>query len=135
MPVQLIYWLGEFNEVSTVMVVEQGIVTKKLGAKIADGEAKVVPDGDKPGAKRPNDYLQLETKLIAAAGPDVTRMHSERSRQDLLSSWTKRLNASDKRDKERGAWMPKRYCKQAQQFLPLQEEGQDGDRLRFSNPL
>jgi argininosuccinate lyase len=80
------YWLGEFNKASTVMVVEQNIVTKKMGAQIADGVAKVISDGDKPGAKRPNDYLQLETMLIAAAGPDVTRMHSGRSRQDLLAT-------------------------------------------------
>ena len=80
------YWLGEFNKASTVMVVEQGIVPRVLGMKIADGVARVIEDGDKPGAKRPGDYLLYEPLLIAYAGPDATRMHSGRSRQDILST-------------------------------------------------
>jgi argininosuccinate lyase len=80
------YWLGEFNKASTVMVGEQGIVPKPLAAKIARGVAQVIADGDKPGAKRPGDYLQLEPLIIAVAGPDATRMHSGRSRQDILAT-------------------------------------------------
>ncbi len=36
--------------------------------------------------KRPGDYLQYEPLLIAYAGPDATRMHSGRSRQDILAT-------------------------------------------------
>jgi argininosuccinate lyase len=89
------YWLGEFNKASTVMVAEQGIVPKPLAAKIARGVAQVIADGDQPGAKRPGDYLQLEPLIIAVAGPDATRMHSGRSRQDILAT-TRRVELRER---------------------------------------
>ena len=76
--------LNELNKASTVMVVEQGIVPKPLGVKIAQGLVQVIADGEKPGGKRPGDYLAYEPLLIAYVGPDATRMHSGRSRQDIL---------------------------------------------------
>jgi len=76
--------LNELNKASTVMIVEQGIVPRDLGVKIAGGLVKVIADGEKPGAKRPGDYGAWEPLLVAYAGPDATRMHSGRSRQDII---------------------------------------------------
>ena len=80
------YWLGRFNKASLVMTVEQGIVPRALAAPIAAAVQGVIADGDAPGGKRPADYLQLEPLLIARAGPDATRMHAGRSRQDILAT-------------------------------------------------
>jgi argininosuccinate lyase len=77
------YWLGEINRASAVMLLEQGVVPKDLSAGIANSLATVMVNGDQPGAARPGDYLEFEQLLIAVGGPDVTRVHSGRSRQDI----------------------------------------------------
>ena len=77
------YWLGEMNKASVVMVVERGIVPPALGGKIADTIRQVLSDGERPGAIRSGNYLIVEEALIKIGGPEVTRLHSGRSRQDI----------------------------------------------------
>jgi argininosuccinate lyase len=85
-PRDAFHWIGEMNKASTVMVIETGIVERGLGRSIADAVAQVIADGARPGAERSADYLRIEPLLIAAGGPEVSRMHSGRSRQDMGST-------------------------------------------------
>jgi argininosuccinate lyase len=80
------FWIGEMNKASAVMLVSTGIVDRPLGRKILLAVTQVIANGDQPGAARPADYLQIEPLLVKAGGPDVTRLHSGRSRQDMLST-------------------------------------------------
>ena len=88
------YTIGEMNKASIIMLSETGIVPKPLAGKIARGIAQVIAEGDQPGAKRPGDYLLIEPRLIEVVGPDASRIHSGRSRQDMLST-TERIFLRD----------------------------------------
>ncbi|NWB26955.1 argininosuccinate lyase [Pseudomonas gingeri] len=89
-PHDYFYFLGEMNKASTVMVIDNKIVPADLGKKIVAAVEQVINDGNRPGAERPADYLKYEPLILAIAGPDGSRMHSGRSRQDILST-TRRL--------------------------------------------
>lgn len=80
------FWLNEFNKAAAVMTTEQGIIPPAMSGPLARGVAKVIEEGDKPGGKRPKDYLQYEVLVVAQSGPDASRLHSGRSRQDILAT-------------------------------------------------
>ena len=77
------FWLSRINKASAVMIVERGIVPKALGARIFDAIQEVDAAADQPGAVRSGDYLKVEQDLMAVGGPDISRLHSGRSRQDI----------------------------------------------------
>ena len=71
------------NQASLVMLVEGGLVPEALGGDIARAVARIAAEQSAPGAERSADYLDFETRLIALAGPQASRIHMGRSRQDL----------------------------------------------------
>jgi len=77
------YWLSEINKASTVMVTETGIVPRDLGRSIAEAVAGSISEAETDRRLRSGDYLRVEERLIAKGGPEVTRLHSGRSRQDI----------------------------------------------------
>lgn len=93
-----IEWLDEINKASIVMLAETGIVPKDVAARIAKGIAQLT-DNEKTGAsnaapRSSADYLDYEPRLIALAGPEASRLHTGRSRQDLASTIA-RMNLRD----------------------------------------
>jgi argininosuccinate lyase len=88
------FWMSQINRASAVMVVERGIVPKALGAKIYDAVTRVDAAAEQPGAARSGDYLKVEQDLMAVGGPDISRLHSGRSRQDIGAT-TQRLIMRD----------------------------------------
>jgi argininosuccinate lyase len=103
------FFMGEMNKASIVMLAETGIVPKPLAAKIAAGIRDViasegVPTGKNtapvdviagevrpPAGKRPTDYFDFEAALLEVAGPDASRVHTGRSRQDLESTYQRQF--------------------------------------------
>lgn len=88
------HWMGAMNKASAVMLAEQGIITAPLAKAIADAVTTVGEEGARPGAERPGNYMVVEKLLVRAGGAEVTRVHSGRSRQDMLAT-THRLFVRD----------------------------------------
>ncbi|MEQ1774018.1 MAG: argininosuccinate lyase [Burkholderiales bacterium] len=88
-------FLDQINKACIVMLAEAGIVPRAHAARIAIGIAKVIEDARASGVpRRSADYLDYEPRLIAAVGPDASRLHSGRSRQDIASTIA-RMNLRD----------------------------------------
>jgi len=91
-----IEWLDEINKASIVMLAEAGIVPRDVAKRIAKGIAKLIEieAQDEKNRRTSADYLDYEPRLIAIAGPEASRLHTGRSRQDLASTIA-RMNLRD----------------------------------------
>ncbi len=91
-----IEWLDEINKASIVMLAETGIVPKDVAARIAKGIQQLIEQEawDEKNRRTSADYLDYEPRLIAIAGPEASRLHTGRSRQDLASTIA-RMNRRD----------------------------------------
>lgn len=86
-----VQFLDDINKASIVMLAETGIVPRTTAGAIAKGIAQVAAE---PHEQRSADYLDYEPRLTAIVGPDASRLHAGRSRQDL-SSTIARMNLRD----------------------------------------
>jgi argininosuccinate lyase len=86
-PHDTFYFIGEINKASIVMLAERGIVPQPLAGKIAHGIRVAIDSQAAPGSPRPTDYFDFEPMVIAAAGPEASRVHVGRSRQDIESTY------------------------------------------------
>ncbi len=87
--------LGQANKASLVMLIEEGLVPGALGAEIAAAIERVIAEQDRPGAARSSNYLDFEARLVEISGPEASRLHTGRSRQDLHGT-VRRMLARDR---------------------------------------
>lgn len=87
-------FLDQLNKASIVMLDEAGIVPHPLAGRIASGIAQVIEQERGSPPRRSADYLDYEPRLTAVVGPDASRLHTGRSRQDIASAIA-RMNLRD----------------------------------------
>jgi argininosuccinate lyase len=89
-----IEFLDQINRASIVMLDETGIVPHPVAVSIAKGIARLIAQERASGPRRSADYLDYEPRLTAVVGPDASRLHTGRSRQDIAAAIA-RMNLRD----------------------------------------
>jgi argininosuccinate lyase len=79
--------LVQINKASLVMLVEQRLVRDELARTIARGISQVDVEQRATGSQRSSNYLDFEARLVEIAGPEASRLHTGRSRQDIGSTY------------------------------------------------
>jgi argininosuccinate lyase len=87
-------FLDEINKASLVMLEERGILPRPVAARIAAGMAQLMAQERAAPPGRSADYLDYEPRLTAIVGPDASRLHTGRGRQDIASTIA-RMNLRD----------------------------------------
>ena len=87
-------FLEQINKASIVMLDEAGIVPHAIAGRIARAIAQLIAQERGSPSQRSADYLEYEPRLLAVAGPDASRLHTGRSRQDIASAIA-RINLRD----------------------------------------
>jgi len=87
-------FLDQINKASIVMLDETGLVPHSTAGAIARGIAQVIAQERESSPTRSADYLDYEPRLTAVVGPDASRLHTGRSRQDIASTIA-RMNLRD----------------------------------------
>ena len=79
--------LVQINKASLVMLADQRLVPDDLARKIARGIKQVDLEQRASGSQRSSNYLDFEARLVEIAGPEASRLHTGRSRQDIGSTY------------------------------------------------
>jgi argininosuccinate lyase len=87
-------FLDQINKASIVMLNAVAIIPRPVAARIAGGIAEVIAQERESSPRRFADYLDYEPRLTAVMGPDASRLHTGRSRQDIASTIA-RMNLRD----------------------------------------
>jgi argininosuccinate lyase len=95
-------FLDRINQASIVMLAETGIVPRATASRIARGIAQLIGQERAGTSRQSADYLDYEPRLAALVGPDASRLHTGRSRQDIASTIA-RMNLRDGLAQEIGA--------------------------------
>jgi argininosuccinate lyase len=78
--------MSAMNKASLVSLLEEGIISAGLAARIGRAVAAIIERESLPGARRSQDYLDFERDLLTQSGPEASWLHVGRSRQDMLST-------------------------------------------------
>ena len=78
--------LDQINKASLVALAEAGVLSEDVARRIAAGVLALIEQDRPLPPQRSADYLDYEPRLVAVVGPDASRLHSGRSRQDISST-------------------------------------------------
>src|SRR5919202_4652682 len=78
--------MSGMNKASLVSLLEEGIISADLAARIGRAVSEIIERESQPGARRSQDYLDFERDLLARSGPEASWLHVGRSPQDMLST-------------------------------------------------
>ncbi|MGZ5772956.1 lyase family protein [Ramlibacter sp.] len=79
-------FLDQINKASVIALAEAGILSPDVARRIASGILALIEQDRSLPPQRSADYLDYEPRLVAVVGPDASRLHSGRSRQDISST-------------------------------------------------
>ncbi|VTU40240.1 lyase family protein [Variovorax sp. PBL-E5] len=79
-------YLDQINKASIVALAEARTVSADVASRIAAGILTLIRDEQSRPRQWSADYLDYEPKLLAAVGPDGSRLHCGRSRQDISAT-------------------------------------------------
>lgn len=79
-------YLDQINKASIVALADAGVVSPEIARRIAAGILALIQDERGRPRQWSADYLDYEPRLLAAVGPDGSRLHCGRSRQDISAT-------------------------------------------------